>query len=188
MMSRTDFESRTMNVIPAGADGGADLDDLLDEAFGSDRRGRTAYRLRAGTQPIAELSFAARRDDGGIAGSVQCWPVALVCGATGGVHELTLLGPIAVAGSARGGGLGGRLMQAALSAADASGRGAVVLIGDTEYYGRFGFSGDATGGWRTPGPVERRRLLARIDPVLAGRLPRDAALLPLSAVRATRRA
>ena len=32
----------------------------------------------------------------------------------------------------------------------------MMLVGDPEYYGRFwGFSADATAGWRLPGPVER---------------------------------
>jgi predicted N-acetyltransferase YhbS len=38
---------------------------------------------------------------------------------------------------------------------------AMVMIGDPEYYGRFGFSADATAGWTMPGPWEPRRLLAR---------------------------
>ena len=56
-----------------------------------------------------------------------------------------------------------------------------MLIGDPEYYGRFfGFSADRTSGWRVPGPVEQRRLLALGDAVPdgAGMLgPRVAALV-----------
>jgi len=48
---------------------------LLDRAFGSDRRGRTAYRLRAGTRPIDALSFAALDGDGALVGTLQSWPV-----------------------------------------------------------------------------------------------------------------
>jgi predicted N-acetyltransferase YhbS len=36
-----------------------------------------------------------------------------------------------------------------------------VLIGDADYYGRWGFSAALTGGWRCPGPYEAHRLLAR---------------------------
>ena len=40
--------------------------------------------------------------------------------------------------------------------------GALMMIGDPDYYGRFWcFTSDATGGWQVPGPVERHRLLAR---------------------------
>ncbi len=38
----------------------------------------------------------------------------------------------------------------------------MAMIGDPEYYGRFfGFTADATANWELPGPVERRRLLAK---------------------------
>jgi predicted N-acetyltransferase YhbS len=51
----------------------------------------------------------------------------------------------------------------------------MAMIGDPEYYGRFfGFTADATAGWDVPGPVERRRLLARNGDAL----PRTGALGP----------
>jgi len=49
---------------------------LLDAAFGADRRGRTAYKLREGMAPIPELSLAAFEDDR-LVGALQCWPIAL---------------------------------------------------------------------------------------------------------------
>lgn len=179
-------ESQTMQPMPAGAEHDADIELLLDEAFGHDRHARTAYRLREGAQPITDLCFVALRDDGSLAGSVQCWPVALTSAATGDVDEITLLGPIAVARSSRGAGIGGKLICAALTAAAATGRNAVLLVGDADYYGRFGFSSDATGGWSMPGPVEQNRLLAKITPELRKRLPHEGALGPVSAVPATR--
>jgi predicted N-acetyltransferase YhbS len=49
-----------------------------------------------------------------------------------------------------------------LEAAETRADGALMMIGDPEYYGRFfGFTADATGAWDLPGPFERRRLLAR---------------------------
>ena len=75
-------------------------------------------------------------------------------------------------------------MQRVLLAADATvpatfGAG-MMLIGDPEYYGRFfGFTADRTGKWRLPGPVERRRLLARgpAVPDVAGALGPAVAVL-----------
>jgi predicted N-acetyltransferase YhbS len=55
-------------------------------------------------------------------------------------------------------------MEACLRRADLGGHRAIVLIGDPEYYGRFGFTADATTHWDVPGPVEQRRLLARVAP------------------------
>lgn len=134
---------------------------LLDEAFGADRHGRTAYRLRAGVAALPALSLAAI-DDGALVGTIQCWPVALTCDG-GGVVPLVLVGPVAVSPARQQGGIGRALMEASLAAAARTGQdGAMMLIGDPEYYGRFfGFSNNRTAQWRLPGPVERHRLLAR---------------------------
>jgi predicted N-acetyltransferase YhbS len=35
------------------------------------------------------------------------------------------------------------------------------MIGDADYYGRWGYSAALTTGWRCPGPYEQGRLLAR---------------------------
>ena len=139
----------------------AAVEDLLDRAFGTDRQGRTAYRLRAGTEPIAELSFAAI-EQGGLVGSIQCWPVALAIDAAA-TMPMVLVGPVAVAPDRQRGGIGRMLMDETVAAAAQTGNdAALMLIGDPDYYGRFfGFTAERTAAWRLPGPVERHRLLAR---------------------------
>jgi predicted N-acetyltransferase YhbS len=136
----------------------------LDRAFGPGRRARTAYKVRLGTSAIPELSFAAVADDGGLLGSIQCWPVTLECDGGGSV-AMVMVGPVAVQPDRQQGGIGRMLMERMLEAAKGSalpGADALVLIGDPEYYGRFfSFTADGTGGWRLPGPFEARRLLAR---------------------------
>ena len=137
---------------------------LLDRAFGSDRRARTAYRVRAGTRAIRELSFAALRDDGALAGTIQCWPVALACD-SGDAVPMVMVGPVAVEPHWQQAGIGRALMEhmlAALPESGVAGRDALMLFGDPEYYARFfGFTTERTGAWRLPGPFEPRRLLAR---------------------------
>jgi predicted N-acetyltransferase YhbS len=141
---------------------------LLDRAFGTDRHARTAYRVRRGTAPVPELSFAATLEDGSLAGAIQCWPVALECD-SGESVPMVMVGPVAVEPSLQQGGIGRALMDhmlAAVASAPVPGADALMLIGDPEYYGRFfGFVADKTGGWRLPGPFEARRLLARGDAV-----------------------
>lgn len=176
-----------MTIVPAGADHGAAIDLLLDDVFGKERHGRTAYRLREGAAPIDELCLVALHDDGTLAGSIQLWPLEFVED-SGAVHALTLLGPVAVSKAEQGNGIGAALMEAAIARAKTIGREAIVLIGDPEYYGRFGFTAEATAGWRVPGPVERHRLLAKLPPERAARLKVSGALRPsrrLSAVPAT---
>lgn len=139
-----------------------DVEALLDAAFGLDRKTRTAYRLREGVNALPLLSFAAHMD-GLLVGTLQSWPVALE-EANGCLTPMTLVGPVAVTPGLQRGGLGKKLMEALIRAADDQKQGALMMIGDPEYYGRFfGFLADATGGWVLPGPVERHRLLARIS-------------------------
>lgn len=147
--------------LPAAA-----IESLLDAAFGTDRHGRTAYRLRAGVDWIPALSFAAV-DGGVLLGSVQCWPVQLTT--VDGATPLTLLGPVAVDPARQQGGLGKRLTRAAIHAAIATHAPPLMLIGDPGYYGRFGFVADPAAGWDLPGPFERHRLL--VLPVAALPLP-----------------
>jgi predicted N-acetyltransferase YhbS len=130
------------------------VEHLLDDAFGADRHSRTAYLLRTAGTEIASLSFAIL-GEGRLVGSIQCWPVRV------GETKLVLVGPVAVASDRQGAGIGHQLMHATLEAGAAIGNPPMVMIGDPEYYGRFGFTDDATGGWTLPGPWEPRRLLVR---------------------------
>ena len=149
-----------IQILTASAADLPEIDVLLDDGFGPARRNRTAYRLRDGVAALPELSFVARDGDG-LAGSLQCWPLQLR--GAGAVLRLTLLGPVATAADWRGQGIASRMMNAALAAADALQAPPLVLIGDEPFYGRFGFSAAATGGWQLPGPVDYARLLLRGD-------------------------
>jgi len=153
---------RRLRIVPLAEIADDAVEQLLDRAFGTDRRGRTAYLIRGGTTAIAELSFAAVADAGQLLATIQCWPVALH-GDDGTAAPLVMVGPVAVDPHAQRAGLGQKLTRHMLAAAERSGQdGALMLIGDPEYYGRFfGFSAERTAAWRLPGPVERHRLLAR---------------------------
>jgi predicted N-acetyltransferase YhbS len=171
-----------VELFPLAAVAEAEVEALLDAAFGTDRHGRTAYRLRAGMAAVPALSFAAISDSA-LAGTVQCWPVAHH-GDDGQIAPLVMVGPVAVLPERQQQGLGRRLMDQVMTAAPAAADGALMMIGDPEYYGRFfGFSANATGQWRLPGPVEARRLLAapvggHAVPAAPGEIgPRAAALL-----------
>jgi predicted N-acetyltransferase YhbS len=138
---------------------------LLDAAFGTDRRGRTAYRLRADATAIPQLSFAAW-DGERLVGTLQSWPVALRTAA--GTDALVMVGPVAVVPDLQTQGIGKALMAALIEAAEATGSDALMMIGDPEYYERFGFTAEPAAGWRIDGPYEQRRLLARVRrPVVA---------------------
>ena len=126
---------------------------LLDEAFGTARTAKTAERLRDGRLPADGLAFVAT-ERGRVVGTVRLWHVAPGIG-----QPALLLGPVAVASTHRNRGIGAALMQRALRDARRLGHGAVLLVGDAPYYGRFGFSAEKTGALWLPGPYDRDRLL-----------------------------
>jgi predicted N-acetyltransferase YhbS len=133
---------------------------LLDNAFGETRTRKSSERLREDRLPAEGLSFIASEGKR-VIGTARLWNVA--CGGekeTLGQPAL-LLGPVAVAEDCRSRGLGGALVRRAIQTARKLGCGAIVLVGDPEYYNRFGFSGEKTGALWMPGPFERRRLLGR---------------------------
>ncbi len=154
-----------IKIVPLAGIAPDAVETLLDAAFGADRFGRTAYKLRAGTQAVPHLSFAALDGDT-LVGTMQCWPVRI------GAARMTLVGPVAVAPVVQRGGIGRLLMTHLIEAA---GDAPMMMIGDPEYYSRFfGFSAEVTVAWELPGPVERHRLLARnVEAGLSGAVEPD---------------
>lgn len=169
-------------ILPLSAVGPALVEDLLDAAFGSDRHGRTAYRIREGMEWLPGLSFAALDEDDYLTGTIQLWPIALT-DCDGRAHPLLMVGPVAVMPGRQGEGFGKALIATALGAIDELSRGGMrlpqMLIGDLDYYGQWGFSAAHTGGWRCPGPGDPARLLARADNPAV--LPREGMLGPWTA-------
>lgn len=126
---------------------------LLDAAFGDCRFTKTSERLREDRLPAEGLSFVAC-ENGRVVGTVRLWHVT-----AGPGRPALLLGPLAVAKSARNRGVGSALIRHALRQAERRGHGTVLLVGDAPYYARFGFGNEKTGLLWMPGPYERHRLL-----------------------------
>jgi predicted N-acetyltransferase YhbS len=127
---------------------------LLDAAYGDVRFAKPSHKLRDGRVPAAGLSLVAT-EDGRIVGSVRLWHVR-----AGETHDALLLGPLAVDPTCRNRGIGAALMQRALRFARMRDHGAVLLVGDACYYGRFGFSAELTAGLSMAGQPDASRLLA----------------------------
>ncbi|WP_070154907.1 GNAT family N-acetyltransferase [Sphingobium phenoxybenzoativorans] len=169
-------------ILPLQSQTTIAIEQLLDAAFGTDRRGRTAYAIRNGMEWLPELSFAALDEAGALVGTLQSWPVSLRR-PDGSSDPLIMVGPVAVVPERQGGGYGRALMDKVVAEARALRSAPLMMIGDPEYYGRFwGFSADSTGVWAVPGPVERRRLLAlSVD---GGPVPNEGLLGPRQKVAA----
>jgi len=127
---------------------------LLDLVFGDARYPKASERIREGRLPADGLSFAAC-DRGRLVGTVRLWHVS-----AGPERAGLLLGPLAVRPEYHGRGIGGALMRHALNAAKRLGHRAVMLVGDSPYYSRFGFSAEKASRLWLPEHFERHRLLA----------------------------
>lgn len=150
-------------IIPLDNVDPALVEQLLDRAFEPERRTRTAYKVREGTDWLPGLSFAALDAQEMLVGTIQCWPVALNA-PDGRAHPIIMVGPVAVMPEHQGAGYGKALVSASLAGIDSRAPLPQVMIGDPEYYGRFwGFTNEHTSGWSLPGPFEQRRLLVRCE-------------------------
>lgn len=135
------------------------IDVLLDHAFGPGRFAKASERVREFAPLRRDLSFCAW-EGGRLSGVVRQSAIRV------GDTPLIFLGPLAVETRLRRLGAGAQLVERACQAAARDGARAVLLVGDPPFFGRMGFSAEATGQIVMPGPVDRRRLLLR--PLIAG--------------------
>ena len=141
----------TFEIQPQGHHHAHLLDDLLDRTFGTDRHGKTVYRLREGIDDLEDLAFVALDPGGVLLASLRFWPIQ-VEGA-----PAILLGPLAVEPKLQGGGIGKSLVHHGLTEARRLGHRLCVVVGAPSYYGPYGFVGAVAAGLVLPGPVEPRR-------------------------------
>ena len=84
----------------------AEIEAILDAAFGADRHGRTAYAIRLGCAWLADFSYAVSDDSGVLLGVLQSWPVELRCDDGNATASLIMVGPVAILPENQGEGLG----------------------------------------------------------------------------------
>ena len=128
------------------------IEQLHRDAFGPGRFARTAFRVREGVDPVPSLSYVAL-SHGHMAGSVRLSPITI------GACNALLLGPLAVHPDFKKKGAGQLLMEKAIEEAKALDYCAILLVGDFDYYSRFGFVQVPAGQITMPGPVDPQRLL-----------------------------
>ncbi len=136
----------------------ADIEKLLDAAFGPDRFTKSSYVLREGLTALPNLSSVARSDDG-IVGTVRYFPIQIKDLLGGQAENALLLGPLAVSPMAQSAGIGSKLMAQTMAKARALGHKRIMLVGDVDYYGRFGFESVLPRYITLPGGRDARRLL-----------------------------
>jgi len=110
--------------------------DVVREAFDQNVIADLVDRIRSSGNYVPELSFVAERD-GKIVGHIMLSYVDLV-GKRSARRVLTL-SPVSVLPEEQGRGIGGSLIETAITEADKRGEPLVVLEGSPRYYPRFGF-------------------------------------------------
>jgi putative acetyltransferase len=138
--------------------------EVVAAAFGSDDEADLVDRIRASPEYIAEAALVAETV-AGIVGHVMISHARLRHAA--GERSIVMLSPLAVRPDHQGTGIGGALVRAAVSVADARGEPFVVLEGSPAYYGRFGFEHSLRYGveihlpdWAPPEAAQLIRLTA----------------------------
>lgn len=127
---------------------------LLDRVMGPARFGKSSEILRRNRLPADGLAFVAFEGTHMI-GTVRLWNVN-----AGDAGDALLLGPLAVDKIYSGSGVGAGLVYAALNAAQSAGHRSVLLVGDPDYYARFGFDARPASGLLMPGHFDRHRFQA----------------------------
>ena len=142
------------SITTERAEDGPAIDSLLDRAFGPERQQKLSYRYRQDVAPVAGLSLVARAFGETVVGTIRYWPVTI------GTRRLPalLLGPLAIEPTLAGQGIGRALIRESLDMAQWGRHSRVLLVGDQDYYGRFGFAPAQAHGIVMPGENPARLL------------------------------
>ncbi len=126
---------------PAGHDGGAVVEEVLNDA------------LRRDAAWIGRWSLVAD-DDNEIVGQVtSSYGVLEHPDPAVPERRIVALGPVAVLPYRQRTGIGSELVRAVIERADAAGEPVIALLGSPDFYGRFGFVAAASVGIQAPDPA-----------------------------------
>lgn len=140
-------------LIAERAEHAADIERVLDRAFGPGRHAKTSERVRErGARFERSLSRVAINDAGDVIGVCRIWTVRA------GV-PVFFLGPLAVDPDAQAAGLGLALTRDAVTACRSIAGGGIVLVGAERFFRPAGFTIVPHGRITLPGPVDPARLL-----------------------------
>ncbi|MHA6288120.1 GNAT family N-acetyltransferase [Maricaulis sp. CAU 1757] len=132
-----------MQIRAADEDDHDGIDRLLKAAFPGPTEARLVTSLRAADADTLEL---VADSDGQIVGEVMISPVSAVSAFITIRHGLGL-GPLAVLPDYRGRGIGSALVEAALDYLRPLGAPWCVLVGEPDFYARFGFEPASAHEW-----------------------------------------
>jgi len=139
-------------ILPERPQDTNQIEILLDQVFGPDRHNKASYAYRTSVAPIPEMCLVARDGDL-IVGTLRFWPVMI------GDEPALLLGPVGVSPDRQKTGIGRALIARGHFLGRLGGHKIVLLVGDNNYYCRFGYVPAAGLGIIMPGEAPERLLV-----------------------------
>ncbi|HEU4888513.1 MAG TPA: N-acetyltransferase [Thermoanaerobaculia bacterium] len=142
-----------MNIRPERSEDIASIHEVNEQAFGRAGEADLVDALRKQATPF--LSIVAE-EDGKVVGHI-CFSPVTIEHSDGSTVKIIGLAPMAVAPGRQNQGIGSQLVRSGLEECRRAGFSAVVVLGHSEYYPRFGFRPASTAGLRSeydvPDPV-----------------------------------
>ena len=119
-----------------------EVEQLLDLVFTPRRKLLSSYQLRSSGNKVNKLSYVIKDSSNSVIGSIRFWNIRI----DGYTSRGLLLGPLAIHPIYQSEGLGEKLVLNSIEQASADNWNWVILVGDVDYYSKFGFSKKTTRG------------------------------------------
>ena len=132
-----------------------EVEQLLDLVFTPRRKLLSSYQLRSSANKVNKLSYVIKDSSNSVVGSIRFWKIKIYNNSSKGL----LLGPLAIHPTYQSEGLGERLILNCIERASAGNWNWVILVGDLDYYSKFGFSKKPTRGISLGDGLDNTRLL-----------------------------
>ena len=113
-----------------------EVEQLLDLVFTPRRKLLSSYQLRSSANKVNKLSYVIKDSSNSVVGSIRFWNIKIDSHSSRGL----LLGPLAIHPIYQSEGLGEKLVFKGIEQAYADNWNWVILVGDVDYYSKFGFS------------------------------------------------
>ena len=132
-----------------------EIEQLLDLVFTPRRKLLSSYQLRSSYNKVNNLSYVIKDNSNSVVGSIRFWNIKIDSHSSRGL----LLGPLAIHPIYQSEGLGEKLVLNSIEQASADNWNWVILVGDIDYYSKFGFSNKPTRGVSLGDGLDDSRLL-----------------------------
>ena len=147
--------NNNLRLLPEAKNDRKEVEQLLDLVFTPRRKLLSSYQLRGSTNKVNKLSYVIKDNSNNVVGSIRFWNIKIEGHSSRGL----LLGPLAIHPIYQSEGLGEKLVLNGIEKARVDKWNWVVLVGDFEYYSKFGFSKDPTIGISIGDGFDTERLL-----------------------------